>query len=234
MVSFWTKEHWSNSRKVSNHIPNQIESITCLWNISILLLESYQKGCPFGSSSSSAMWVRSVWCRDACWVCVRTVADFSWLWLLFEWDCSLRSNPSSQRFNSSICSLSRRISSSFFLSFLHALLAHLLHLLLECLKHGDMFLSDSINVDRVSRWNHYCLFEFELYLDPTVDPNCTCIGKEGLDSTWNWWYNYWWLPLRSSLQVSSFNCWCSVGVDLKKVLRRSSKYSVYKLYSENW
>jgi len=40
-VSSWMKEHWSNSRKVPNHIPTQVESITCLWNISILLLESY-------------------------------------------------------------------------------------------------------------------------------------------------------------------------------------------------
>ena len=43
LVSSWMKEHWSNSRKVPNHIPTQLESITCLWNISILLLESYHR-----------------------------------------------------------------------------------------------------------------------------------------------------------------------------------------------
>ena len=54
LVSSWMKEHWSNSRKVPNHIPTQVESITCPWNISIMLLESYHPSIK-GTSSSSFM-----------------------------------------------------------------------------------------------------------------------------------------------------------------------------------
>jgi len=43
LVSSWMKEHWSNSRKVSIHIPTQVDSISCLWNISILLPKSNNK-----------------------------------------------------------------------------------------------------------------------------------------------------------------------------------------------
>jgi len=46
-------EHWSNSRKVPNHIPAQVDSIKCQRIIYILLLESYHMGTNYLFSSAN-------------------------------------------------------------------------------------------------------------------------------------------------------------------------------------
>jgi len=84
-VSSWMKEHWSNSRKVPNHIPTQVDSIICLWNISILLLESYH----VVSEPGLFLFVFWVVCRlfnsrtfYSC--CFLSVLGYFWVFLLFS------------------------------------------------------------------------------------------------------------------------------------------------------